>query len=92
MLVAILIGITAWVYVDILTRGEMILGKLSQYLYEKLPLWLYKPIIGCSYCVAGQVALWYLILTKQFSFYSIILICISIFTVAIINKTMYGKP
>jgi hypothetical protein len=93
MLIALLIGICAWVYVDILTREHMILGKVSIYLNNKLPIWIYKPLIGCSYCVAGQLAFWCFIFFQPYNFlYHIAFICISIFSVTIINKLMYGQP
>jgi hypothetical protein len=91
----VLIGLCSWVYVDILTRDNMIFGKASKYLNSKLPDYLWKPIIGCSYCVSGQISLWwyFAFYFEEYSFFEhIVFVCISIFVVSIINKIMYEQP
>lgn len=55
------IAISAFVFSNILTDTGMILHQVSEDLEEKLPSWLYKPLIGCQYCVAGQWSLWFFI-------------------------------
>lgn len=59
----ILICISAYVYSDILTRSEMILDKFDTWAYDKLPAWIYKPLIGCPYCVAGQWSFWFYLIS-----------------------------
>lgn len=57
--ITFIIAIAAFTYSVILTEDGHILHRLESNLYHKLPEWLYKPLIGCQYCVAGQWALWY---------------------------------
>lgn len=59
------IAISAFVFSNMLTDNGQILHNLSETLEEKLPEWIFKPLIGCQYCVAGQWALWF------FLYYSI---------------------
>jgi hypothetical protein len=56
---ALKIAIVAYIYSDVLTEGGMILNGLYVWLdSKKIPDWLFKPLIGCYKCVAGQMALW----------------------------------
>ena len=49
-----LIVISMWICgVRIATGDGMILNGVDNYLSIKLPKWLYKPIIGCAYCMAS---------------------------------------
>lgn len=73
---AIKIGILAFVYVEILTAEGMIFDWIHNWCEIKLPAWLFKMIIGCSYCVAGQIALW--------STFDTLSIGVAIFTVHVI--------
>jgi hypothetical protein len=62
------LAIVAYIYSDVLTEGGMILNPIYVFLdtwkYNKctgkklIPEWLFKPLIGCYKCVAGQMALW----------------------------------
>ncbi len=70
LIAAIKIAIVSFVYSALLTEPNMILNKFYVALsmrfgylapQEKQKLWLFYPIIHCSKCVAGQVALWYYI-------------------------------
>lgn len=68
ILFPVAVSLSAVVYTDILTRPGMILGKWHEYLHTKLIggigkphyryQWLYKPLVGCVFCVSGQWALW----------------------------------
>lgn len=53
------IAIGAFAFSNILTDPDHMLGRLDAWLDDHLPEYLYKPLIGCQYCVAGQWALWY---------------------------------
>jgi len=67
MLIEILcIAVVAVVYADILTDTEMLLEGLYGWLRDRLPDWLFKPLIGCSKCFSGQLALWWFIFTHDF--------------------------
>lgn len=55
--ISLLISVNAWVFVNILMQPEMIFSWYDD-LISKLPRWLYKPLGGCTYCLAGQMALW----------------------------------
>lgn len=54
---ALLFAVVGYTYSNVLTEGGMILNSLYGKL-EKLPEWLFKPLIGCYKCVCGQIALW----------------------------------
>ncbi len=59
------IAIFSIVWCIILTDPEMILNWLYILLEKHLPVWLFKPIIGCSVCNSGQVSFWYYLLTTH---------------------------
>lgn len=53
------IRFTIWsiVFCEILTaEGNIFYWYRLQ--IDKLPMWLYKPLGGCTVCYSGQVALW----------------------------------
>ena len=52
-----MLAIAAFTYSEILTEPDMILSYPYQWA-ERLPQWLFKLLIDCSKCVAGQWALW----------------------------------
>ena len=70
---AFMCAIVGYIYSDVLTEGGMIFNSLYKWLdYQncsgkrRLPEWIFKPIIGCFKCVAGQIALWtYLYINKS---------------------------
>lgn len=39
--------------IRIATEPNMILEKVNDWLSENLPMYLYKPLIGCVYCMAS---------------------------------------
>lgn len=83
----ILIAILAWTYVHILTSDGMIFSSLDKWMDGK---WIYK-IMGCEYCLAGQLSLWYFIYDRWFDYNlvdHILYIGLTIFLVRIINKVM----
>jgi len=51
------ISLIAFMFVA-LGDPEMIFAPYQR-LISNLPLWLNKPLGGCSYCFTGQVCLWY---------------------------------
>lgn len=55
-----LCAVIAFIYSDILVQGDMILNPWYKFLEKHLSKkpWLFKPLVDCSKCVAGQVALW----------------------------------
>lgn len=59
LLVSSVLAIGAFAFSNILTMPDHILGPVSAWAERVFPEWLYKPLIGCQYCVAGQWALWY---------------------------------
>jgi hypothetical protein len=56
-ILAIKLAITAYVYAEMLTEPGMLLNRLHSYL-SRLPDYVFKPLIGCCKCVAGQLAFW----------------------------------
>lgn len=58
-----------------------------QRLINRLPLYLYKPLGGCSKCLTGQVALWYFLFTQPFNIIELLFfISLSILFTSIITK------
>lgn len=92
ILASIICGIVAWVFCLILIQPDMIFARW-QYVLDKLPDWLAKPLGACEFCFAGQVSLWYY-LYEYHALYSLIshiaFVCGSIMTVKIINQYIYG--
>lgn len=95
---ALLIGVFSFVYVIILQQPDKVLGPLVKLVdpffnRNRFLKWIYKPLMECAHCNAGQIALWSYIglygLSDYNVFYHIGFISISILTVQIlINK--YG--
>ena len=87
MITYILIGISAYVFTNILLDPDMIFGWFNKVL-DKLPLWLAKPLGKCEYCLAGQLALWYYLIVnfKDYDIVNHILyVSLAIFVVELIN-------
>lgn len=57
----VIIGIWAYLFCGPLSEGGQIFGwmKWRLYLLVGRTEWLFKPIIGCAKCHAGQIALWH---------------------------------
>ena len=56
---AIVIAIAAFTYADILTDYQMILSGFKAFLRKHIKAnWMYKILIDCARCIAGQAALW----------------------------------
>ena len=53
------IAISAFTFSMILTQPGHLLNRVHDFLEEKLPEYIFKPLIGCQYCVSGQWALWF---------------------------------
>lgn len=96
---SLLLAVTAWVFVMILTKDGMILGWWGRAL-NRFPLWLGEPLGGCEYCVAGQMALWYYLYKHRNDYLvtfcdrlieHIIFISLTIFIVEIINVWKQGE-
>lgn len=60
IMLSVMIGSFAWVFVNVYTQPDMIFGWYYRIL-EKLPTWLAKPIGLCDICLSGQLALWILL-------------------------------
>jgi len=71
IIIAFQIAVIASVYCVKLTKPDMIFGgvygKLTEIQAEhEWTEWIFKPLMTCVYCVAGQMALWTLILYGGF--------------------------
>jgi hypothetical protein len=87
----IFIAIAAFTYSEILTSPGMLLNQLYDWLELRLPEWLFKPLIGCCKCVAGQWAL-FMYLYLSHSYYLDIhvwFILQTIFNAAVIRALYY---
>ena len=101
-----LIAIAAFVYSYILTQPGEVFGPWNRFLSERLnknrlneglPLHpLYKLLVGCEKCIAGQVSLWsYLYVTHEYyslliGFGHVLFVCLTIF-LAVVIKGFYKK-
>lgn len=108
-LLTVAIAVVAYVYAEFLTSHGMLLFGFRGWLYRKFKAkggedyWLFKILVGCAYCVAGQWALWaylYLVFTKPDLFYineysvwaHIAVVSFTIFNVLLIKKAgIYGE-
>lgn len=94
-LLALAVAIGATCFSCLLTKPGMIFGPLDYLASEKLPEWLYKPLIGCQYCVCGQWFLWtYVLLAFRGAVtyvpeFHLIFILVAIFLVAPISKLYF---
>jgi hypothetical protein len=87
IITAILIGVAAFTYTVILTSTGMLFERARDFIEDKLPLWLCKPLITCPYCVAGQWSLWSYFYFFDYCFFNhIFFISLAIFTTYVIIK------
>ncbi len=59
MTTAIFIGLWAYLFCMVLSEPGEVFGWLKNWIDKMCPEWLYKPLIGCPKCHAGQVAFWF---------------------------------
>ena len=86
---SVYVAVIAFVYSCMLTESGMIFNKPYVLAEKYLPAWLFNPIIGCMYCVAGQIALWYYLIAFWFEYSFIdhvLFISAAILGVKIINS------
>jgi len=97
---SVVIAVCAFTYAEILTDTGMILFKWRGFLYRLFKSEdniLFKILVGCSYCVAGQWALWIYAYISIFDsklfdkieynpFIHIAFVLITVFFVAIVKK------
>lgn len=91
------LAVVAYVYSMVLTEPEMILNPWYNFLDKHLSRWpwLFKPLIGCFRCVAGQMAFLHFLFRylKAGSFedynagFHIFTICFTILLSQLIHKT-----
>ena len=86
-----LLAVTAYVYSQVLTMPDMILNGWYCFLEQHIggKRWLFKPLVECCYCVAGQLSLWVYVYLNWFSFDvlgGIMFICLTIFFTEIAQK------
>lgn len=56
---ALYISLWAYLFCMPLSQPNEVFGWLKDWIQRTCPDWLYKPLIGCPKCHAGQVALWW---------------------------------
>ena len=62
---SLLIAVFSVIFVMLLTDE----GKIFHWwekLIQRLPKYLYNPLGGCTYCMAGQISLWYYIFLGEY--------------------------
>lgn len=86
------IAVLAFTYTHLLTDDEMIFSRPYHLAERQLPAWLFKPLIGCEKCVAGQLALWFF-LVANWGAYDLMTAAIHIWYIsqAIFNVTVITK-
>lgn len=91
IVIAIKISVVGFVYADILTGPGMVFEDLDSYLEAKLKRWLYKPLIGCSRCAAGQASIWlYPLLVDEYSpLNHLFTVCLTVLFVVFLEKIVY---
>lgn len=96
---ALYIAAVGWVYAEVLTKPDHILGWWKKLLtwwlvdesdpYQPNESFLYKPLVGCYVCVTGQIALWTGNHKRMDVFGEVVpLICLSILFAIIIHHTI----
>jgi hypothetical protein len=90
---SVMIAVVAFIYSDVLTESGMILNGLFRAAEQTLPSYIFKPLIGCFKCVAGQIALWfYLINADDFGFFQLVyMICLTILFSQLICRLYRGS-
>lgn len=95
-MIAIYIGIAAHIYSNVLTEPDEIFFYPYLYLVNgfrfrgkaiRPPKWIHKPLISCSKCVAGQMALWYVVFTYD-GFTDLFTIPLAIFWALLTDKLL----
>lgn len=92
LILSFFISIVAFVYAVILVDDGMILFGYKKFLYKTIGKvdYLFKPVVGCPYCVSGQFALWLYLILYYDQGYNLLehitLVSLSIFNIAIIKK------
>ncbi len=87
MIQAFKIAIICFVFVK-LTEPGMIFSFYAK-LIEPLPTWIRNPLGWCEYCITGQVALWYFLVThfKDYNFIEhLFFTSFSIFLISIFDR------
>lgn len=95
------VALVAYVYSYVLTGPGMILNGWYNYLdqwigdaAEKPRIWLFKPLIGCFTCVAGQMALWVYLLAayREYNFWQhLVFVCLAIYLTSPVHKIYTWK-
>ena len=82
MIESVKISLICFMFVS-MGEPEMIFAWYQR-LIDRLPLWLNKPLGGCTYCLTGQVSLWYFLFTKPFDIIELLFfISLNIFLIKI---------
>jgi len=88
MVEVIKIAVISWVFVRLGEPGEIF--DWYQRLIGRLPERLWKPLGGCSKCLAGQIAFWYFIFFKKYNLFDhLFFVSATIFLVLLIDL-IYG--
>lgn len=88
-LTALYAAIVVWVFCEVLTAPDMIFNGYRRHIDKHFPDWLFKILGGCTYCTAGQFALWSYLLSSSIDTWSlrehIYFIILTLFFTAIIK-------
>lgn len=91
-LYTLFLAIAAFTYSEILPSPGMLLNNIYDALERKVPAWLFKPLIGCCKCVAGQWALWLYIIFfhQQYNLVMHVWVVLqSVFNVSVVRALYY---
>lgn len=89
---ALILGAWGFVLSELLVEDGAIFSRVAFFLNTRLPQWIFKPLMGCSKCVAGQWMLWFCVftcdqLTIEYFFTSIGFIAVAILTAYVLTTT-----
>lgn len=84
-------AVIGYVYSIVLTEPDQVLYPVWKFLDRILHPVIFKPVMDCYKCVAGQIALWFYLveygaLSFKVTFFHIYFICLTIFISIMLNK------
>jgi hypothetical protein len=100
LMLAFEIAVIAWAYSVKLTEPDMLLGPVKNYVTGLMSKrsrleWLFNPLLLCPHCVAGQMALWTLVLFGWFHIEAVrniidalFFLSFTLLLVQLLNKTL----
>lgn len=90
------ISVVSYVYSEVITQPSMILNGFYNWLDRRIgetsthpKMWLFKPLIGCPQCVAGQIGLWFYLIVSYHNYslwQHLAFVCFAIYLISPVHK------